>query len=669
MGFLQKGPGSTIGKIDVETIDGELYAVYNWYSPSGYNGASLMHWDGSDWQPVPGSSWLKWPAPVLGERQQRLVVASRVEPLSQHIFSVGTWDGTTWDYPFPLLTLSGYPTAMASVGSTLYVAANNSIMRASPSGPWQSINTTGGLFGSMASIGADLYIGGKFITINGLTANHVARFDGVTWHTLGGGLSGPVSDVDVRNNELMLAGGFTFAINPNGGVIGLNHVASWNGTAWHNVGGLPGPPQRIAASNNALAAIGPIRLNLDPVPIDVYQSTTPSWKLLTPTSNNMLDDAVICLAVHQGVPIAGGYFSKAGTTTLGPVAAWKNGTWESLNSPEQLGVNTLLSRRNVLYSGSNGPQNKTGLYPLIRAYDGSEWTEFGGVFGYQPWVRVLENAPTGIVAAGNFASIDGISSASIAMHNGSQWTSLGNGLLSNGLPGSVANIAFLNDTLYAFGVFDKSGLGTNVTTCASWNGQDWEQAPLPSAFVHFYEIISLGEYIYAIDYSTNGALRVLSFDGDQWQTLFTSNATEPPVYPNLLFGVEDALHVVMGQFSSTSAQIYRLDSSGKFNPLPGATLSGLSGWFNAAVATDDGFCVGGSFLTAGPVVSANFAHYKLCPPCYPDCDGSSALNILDFICFGNAYFAGQPYADCDKNTIFNVFDYTCFSNAYTAGCP
>ncbi|MCA9279580.1 MAG: hypothetical protein H6815_00880 [Phycisphaeraceae bacterium] len=55
--------------------------------------------------------------------------------------------------------------------------------------------------------------------------------------------------------------------------------------------------------------------------------------------------------------------------------------------------------------------------------------------------------------------------------------------------------------------------------------------------------------------------------------------------------------------------------------------------------------------------------------CYPDCDGSGALNVFDYICFGNAYANLDPYADCDGSGSLNIFDYICFGNAYASGCP
>ncbi len=63
-------------------------------------------------------------------------------------------------------------------------------------------------------------------------------------------------------------------------------------------------------------------------------------------------------------------------------------------------------------------------------------------------------------------------------------------------------------------------------------------------------------------------------------------------------------------------------------------------------------------------------------PCYPDCDqstGVGVLDIFDFLCFGNAFAANQPYAcNCDLSTgnnVCDIFDFLCFGNEFAAGCP
>jgi hypothetical protein len=62
--------------------------------------------------------------------------------------------------------------------------------------------------------------------------------------------------------------------------------------------------------------------------------------------------------------------------------------------------------------------------------------------------------------------------------------------------------------------------------------------------------------------------------------------------------------------------------------------------------------------------------------CYPDCDTSTSIGVLDifdFLCFGNRFTTGDPYAcDCDTSTglgVCDIFDFLCFGNAFSAGCP
>jgi hypothetical protein len=60
--------------------------------------------------------------------------------------------------------------------------------------------------------------------------------------------------------------------------------------------------------------------------------------------------------------------------------------------------------------------------------------------------------------------------------------------------------------------------------------------------------------------------------------------------------------------------------------------------------------------------------------CYANCDGSTSvpfLNINDFVCFQQAFAAGQSYANCDGSTALpnlNINDFVCFQQAFAAGC-
>jgi hypothetical protein len=55
--------------------------------------------------------------------------------------------------------------------------------------------------------------------------------------------------------------------------------------------------------------------------------------------------------------------------------------------------------------------------------------------------------------------------------------------------------------------------------------------------------------------------------------------------------------------------------------------------------------------------------------CYADCNGDGALDFFDFLCFQNAFLAGDPYADCNADGVLDFFDFLCFQNEFLAGCP
>jgi hypothetical protein len=66
---------------------------------------------------------------------------------------------------------------------------------------------------------------------------------------------------------------------------------------------------------------------------------------------------------------------------------------------------------------------------------------------------------------------------------------------------------------------------------------------------------------------------------------------------------------------------------------------------------------------------ASFIVDPACAGCYPDCDGSGDLDFFDFLCFQDAFAAGEPYADCDGSGALDFFDFLCFQNEFAAGCP
>jgi len=86
------------------------------------------------------------------------------------------------------------------------------------------------------STGLALYVGGTFTVAGGIGANHVARWNGASWSSLGSGLNGAayaLRTFDDGSGPALFAGG---SFNGAGSVTASN-IAKWDGASWSPVGG------------------------------------------------------------------------------------------------------------------------------------------------------------------------------------------------------------------------------------------------------------------------------------------------------------------------------------------------------------------------------------------------------------------------------------------------
>ncbi|GAB2711756.1 hypothetical protein GCM10011495_18860 [Hymenobacter frigidus] len=107
---------------------------------------------------------------------------------------------------------------------------------------WSSLGTgvANGVSGTVHALAVagngDLYMTGEFIGAGAITVNHIAKWDGSVWSALGAGTGGGFGNSGLalalaRNGVVYMAGVFEQA----GGVV-VNHIAKWDGTAWSTLG-------------------------------------------------------------------------------------------------------------------------------------------------------------------------------------------------------------------------------------------------------------------------------------------------------------------------------------------------------------------------------------------------------------------------------------------------
>jgi hypothetical protein len=174
---------------------------------------------------------------------------------------------------------------------------------------------------------------------------------------------------------------------------------------------------------------------------------------------------------------------------------------------------------------------------------------------------------------------------------------------------------------------------------------------------------------------------ILGFDDGDSVTV-TVNAPDwfanaNPVPPAPMPGVESQT-VVPGPLSGGDGF---LGAGGTDHAILDAPLTAFEAVISAASLSDIGFDIDGrqlssitfdaiNLLLENPNAAVGIYGASIgAGGCFPDCDNNGALNILDFVCYQQAFVAGDPNADCDGNGSLNILDFVCYQQAFLAGCP
>lgn len=280
-----------------------------------------------------------------------------------------------------------------------------------------------------------LIAGGTFTSIGGITANHIASWDGRMWHALTTGVSGgtaptAVNALTVMNNVLYVTGAFSTA----GGVKAMN-VATWDSKVWHALG-------------SGLGGRG---------------DTKPSGTTI---------------AVYKGAIVAGGNFAYAGNVLVNGIARWDGRAWGSVAQGVAGGIPyTMLAQGSMLIVGGSFTRAGTASAAHLAAFDGTKWVEYAG--GTDTTAYVVAPCLGFIAVGGDFTSVGGgggargassVAANHIAIWTGATWMDIAG--VSGGTSPTVYGLAGNEVTLYVVGRFTTAGR-TNAANVASFDGYAW----------------------------------------------------------------------------------------------------------------------------------------------------------------------------------------------------
>ena len=102
--------------------------------------------------------------------------------------------------------------------------------------PWDDGFLLTGTDGSVMAVavnGTNIFIGGYFDHAGDIPAENIAKWDGVSWSSLGYGLDSAVNGLAVSGTDLYACGNFVQNAEL---TITLNHIAKWNGSSWSALG-------------------------------------------------------------------------------------------------------------------------------------------------------------------------------------------------------------------------------------------------------------------------------------------------------------------------------------------------------------------------------------------------------------------------------------------------
>lgn len=196
-----------------------------------------------------------------------------------------------------------------------------------------------------------LIVGGQFNHAGMAFANHIARWDGTEWSTMGDGFNSPVQALALYDSDgdgpekaaLYAAGDFGSS-----GQTVLGRTARWNGTTWENIGLIQGGSPPTVHAMTVIDFDGP---------------------------GSQLPYLVI-----------GGWFSGIASETTGCVARYDGANWSALGT-----IDGRVTAMAVIDFDGNGPDLPmlvvggsfnigSGSQTKVAAWDGSNWILLGSTF-------------------------------------------------------------------------------------------------------------------------------------------------------------------------------------------------------------------------------------------------------------------------------------------------
>ncbi len=331
------------------------------------------------------------------------------------------------------------------------------------------------------SLGDELVAGGGFSSAGGVSAGHIARWNGTTWAPIGTGLDGEVTALAEFGGGMVAGGSFS------------DGTKLWNGSGWQNMGdGLsagskPASILTLAVYHGALYAAGQLSGSGSTALSNIAYWDGATWQSPGGGVGETKDNDEVCALIpYAGKLIAGGAFTTVGGGAVAArsLAAWDATTqeWSSIGDLEGAGgsgpvVHALAVQNGHLIVAGEFSEVGGVACKNIAQWDGTTWSPFGPPAGFDGPVLSLTVFGGALVAGGTFTTIGGSPAVHLAGWDGSSWQPLG-----AGADDDVLSLVEFRGDLVAGGTFENAG-GIASSRIAFWHEQGVMTCSFPAAYV------------------------------------------------------------------------------------------------------------------------------------------------------------------------------------------
>lgn len=351
------------------------------------------------------------------------------------------------------------------------------------------------------------------------------------WSPLGSGLPDRVRALCVHNGELYAGGDFT------------EHVKKWDGISWVSVGGgLSGTTapkvDALISYNGELYAGGSFSV-AGSVSGNIAKFDGNNWVAVGDGLGGVAGAEVKCLYEWNGTLYAGGTFVTSGNSSLSKIGKLISNSWQQVGGSAptncSAGVYAISAYYNELYVGGQGSapwMNKLNVAGTAWLAMPSGGLQTGvGVYALAPF-KYPNSASVSLFIGGDFT---GFPSPTCCILYAGTWGSSMN-TFSSGVSDQINTFLSTSDFIYAGGAFTVAGIhtATNVTkrsTSLPWDTVGVTFNNAVNAFaIYNGSLVAGGQFTFANGTSVN---HIAINDG----VLVSDNARENSsvkcmIYPN-----------------------------------------------------------------------------------------------------------------------------------------